>query len=128
MLSGMNPDEIPVGQPWSGIYGGNGYRCTAVKRMTPMTDNGETEWVVVAHDGRSFIGEFPGPLELVAPIAMPSNVRVSRRHTPVRNFRIPDSVYEPAREVAAAAGETITDVVTRNLILYTERANPQPQS
>lgn len=38
--------------------------------------------------------------------------------TPVRSFRIPDEIYVPAREKAAAEGRTVTDVVTDALLDY----------
>jgi predicted DNA-binding protein len=36
--------------------------------------------------------------------------------TPTRSFRIPDDIYEPAKEKAESEGRTITDVV-RDLLL-----------
>lgn len=41
--------------------------------------------------------------------------------TPVRNFRIPASLYEPAAAIAEKRGETVTDVVTRALQAYVRR-------
>lgn len=38
--------------------------------------------------------------------------------TPVRNFRIPEEIYGPARDRAAERGETVTDVVKRALVRY----------
>ncbi|ANA85240.1 Arc-like repressor [Gordonia phage BritBrat] len=92
--------------------------------MKPKADDAY-EWVIVADDGRSSIGDLPDDLQLVAPVPTSRSVAPPRPQTPTRNFRIPDSVYQPARDVAAANGDTVTDVVVRSLILYTERANPQ---
>lgn len=38
--------------------------------------------------------------------------------TKLRNFRIDDAVYDPANRVAAARGESLTDVVERALVAY----------
>ena len=38
--------------------------------------------------------------------------------TPVRSFRIPDEIYQPAREKAKAEGTSLTDVVKDALIEY----------
>lgn len=42
--------------------------------------------------------------------------------TPLRSFRIPDSVYRAAQAKAAEKGETLTDVVRRALERYVKRA------
>lgn len=41
--------------------------------------------------------------------------------TPVRNFRIPRAIHDPATAIAAKRGETLTDVVTRALEAYIRR-------
>ncbi|MDA8440505.1 MAG: hypothetical protein M0Z51_16825 [Propionibacterium sp.] len=38
--------------------------------------------------------------------------------TRLRNFRIPDDEYDPAKAKAATRGETVTDVVRRALVEY----------
>lgn len=38
--------------------------------------------------------------------------------TPTRSFRVPDDIYLPAREKAAAEGRTLTDVVVDALLDY----------
>lgn len=40
--------------------------------------------------------------------------------TKLRNFRIDDDVYDPARDKAKDRGETLTDVVVRALREYVE--------
>jgi len=42
-------------------------------------------------------------------------------HTPPRNFRIPDNLHDDAKRIAAARGETLTDVVIRALRSYVKR-------
>jgi len=42
-------------------------------------------------------------------------------NTPLRAIRVPADVWEPAQERAAEKGETMTDVVRRALIEYTNR-------
>jgi hypothetical protein len=41
--------------------------------------------------------------------------------TPLRNFRIKDAVYGPAKEIAQARGESLTDVVESALSRYVAR-------
>ncbi len=41
--------------------------------------------------------------------------------TPIRNFRIRSEVYDPARRIADARGDSLTDVVERALIAYAKR-------
>lgn len=41
--------------------------------------------------------------------------------TKLRNFRIPDAVYVPANRVAAARGESLTDLVEKALTAYYRR-------
>ncbi len=50
--------------------------------------------------------------------AMP---RPATGKTPVRNFRISDAVYGPARRIADARKESLTDVVERALLAYAKR-------
>ena len=38
--------------------------------------------------------------------------------TPVRNLRVPDSIWKPALEKAKAEGTTLTEVIIRFLIRY----------
>lgn len=42
--------------------------------------------------------------------------------TPQRTVRIPDDEWEDAKEAAAAAGETVTDVIRRALVDYVKRS------
>ncbi|OZF51280.1 hypothetical protein CH291_06860 [Rhodococcus sp. 14-1411-2a] len=120
----MDAIDIKPGQPWYAAFP-SGYRCIAVKRMKPKVDD-TYEWVIIGSDGRSTIGDLPEDLELQSAVPTSRSSAPARAiQTPSRNFRIPDAVYQPARDVAAANGETVTDVVVRSLILYTERANPQ---
>jgi len=46
---------------------------------------------------------------------------VNRPGTMGRNFRIPDSLYADAKRIAAARGETLTDVVIAALTRYVKR-------
>jgi hypothetical protein len=39
-------------------------------------------------------------------------------HTPVRNIRIPDGLWDPALSKAKEEGRTITDVISRALHRY----------
>lgn len=41
--------------------------------------------------------------------------------TPLRNIRVAEDVWTAARAVAAARGETVTDVVVRALERYVKR-------
>jgi hypothetical protein len=41
--------------------------------------------------------------------------------TPVRNFRISAEVYDPARRIADARGESLTGVVEKALAAYAKR-------
>jgi hypothetical protein len=41
--------------------------------------------------------------------------------TPLRNVRVTDDVWTAARAIAAARGETVTDVVVRSLERYVKR-------
>jgi hypothetical protein len=41
--------------------------------------------------------------------------------TPVRNFRVRDEVYAPARRIADARKESLTDVVEKALLAYARR-------
>lgn len=50
--------------------------------------------------------------------------------TPLRAVRIPDEVWESAKQIAEKRGETVTAVVVRSLRRYTRRysANLSPDS
>lgn len=41
--------------------------------------------------------------------------------TPLRNIRVAEDVWTAARAIAAARGETVTDVVVRSLERYVRR-------
>lgn len=41
--------------------------------------------------------------------------------TPVRNLRVPDSIWKPALEKAEAEGRTLTEVITTYLRRYISR-------
>lgn len=41
--------------------------------------------------------------------------------TPLRNVRVAEDVWTAARAIAAARGETVTDVVVRSLERYVRR-------
>jgi hypothetical protein len=41
--------------------------------------------------------------------------------TPLRNIRVPDDLWEAAKEEAAAEGRTLTDVILRDLHRYVTR-------
>lgn len=42
-------------------------------------------------------------------------------HTPIRNVRVTDDLWQLAREIAETNGETITDVIRRELENYVRR-------
>lgn len=42
-------------------------------------------------------------------------------HTPPRSVRVPDDLWDSAKEEAALRGETVTDVVNRALRAYVSR-------
>lgn len=48
-------------------------------------------------------------------------------HTPLRNVRVSDEVWQPARERAAENGETVSDVVRRALVEYVTTPPPDGQ-
>lgn len=43
--------------------------------------------------------------------------------TTLRAFRLEDEIYDPAQEIAAIRGETVTDVVRRAFVEYVADAN-----
>ena len=47
--------------------------------------------------------------------------------TTLRNVRVPDEVWEPAKAAAAENGETVSDVVRRALVEYVTPPPPQGQ-
>jgi hypothetical protein len=52
-------------------------------------------------------------------------VQANDNHTPVRNFRAPNELWEPAKAKAAERGETLTDVLNRALKRYIRPAAPR---
>jgi hypothetical protein len=49
-------------------------------------------------------------------------------HTPLRNVRVPDDVWQPAMERAKENGETVSDVVRRALAEYVMPPPPEPSA
>ncbi|MFD6324215.1 hypothetical protein ACFWOL_15395 [Streptomyces sp. NPDC058442] len=45
--------------------------------------------------------------------------------TPLRNVRVPDALWEAAKERAAAEGRTVTDVVVAALHRYVSAPRPE---
>jgi len=50
------------------------------------------------------------------------------RGTTLRNIRVADEVWLPAKERAQQNGETLSDVVRRALVEYVTAAEPNDQS
>lgn len=53
---------------------------------------------------------------------------VRETHTPLRNVRVPDDVWQPAKERAEANGETVSEVVRRALVEYVTPPPPGPSA
>lgn len=47
-------------------------------------------------------------------------------HTPIRNVRVPDDLWQAVKERAAAEGTTVTEVVVRALRRYVARKQVMP--
>jgi antitoxin component of RelBE/YafQ-DinJ toxin-antitoxin module len=47
-------------------------------------------------------------------------------NTPTRTIRIPDEIWIPAQEAAAAQGVSLSRVVRTMLVRWTEHVNRQP--
>lgn len=51
-------------------------------------------------------------------------MQANENHTPVRNIRVPDDIWDAAKVCAAERGETVTAVLTRALKRYIKQPPP----